>query len=86
MIIGQVVGSVWATRKEESLNGLKLLVVKPLEKNNSTMVAVDKIGAGIGDNVLVAGGSAARKVLDNKDCAVDATIVGIIDEMELEEF
>ncbi len=87
MIIGKVVGNVWATRKEEALNGLKLLVVKPIDYYNDeksqTFVATDNIGAGIGETVLVVTGSSARKAIDKADAPVDATIVGIIDEVEV---
>lgn len=82
MIIGEVVGSVWATRKEESLTGLKLLMVKTMDEQQRTIVAADQIGAGMGDKVLVSVGSSARKILSNPDNPIDASIVGIIDEME----
>jgi len=88
MIICEVIGNVWATRKEDSLNGLKLMVVKRIDitdtsiDKNETFVAVDFIGAGIGERVLVVTGSSARKSLDREDIPVDATIVGIIDEVE----
>ncbi|MCF6466274.1 EutN/CcmL family microcompartment protein [Clostridium sp. Cult2] len=89
MIIGKIVGNVWATRKEEALNGYKLLVVKPIDYYNeieeNTFVAVDNVGAGIGEEVLVVMGSSARKVLDNKEVPIDATIIGIIDEVEVDK-
>lgn len=84
MLIAMVVGNVWATRKEESLNGQKFMIVQrvPLGKEDSTesFVAVDCVGAGIGEKVLVTQGSAARKALMNDSIPVDAAIVGIIDE------
>ncbi|WP_432408079.1 EutN/CcmL family microcompartment protein [Wukongibacter sp. M2B1] len=87
MIIGKVVGNVWATRKEEALNGLKLLVIKPIDyytdKEFQTFVATDNVGAGIGETVLVVTGSSARKAIDKADAPVDATVVGIIDEVEV---
>lgn len=87
MIIGKVIGNVWATKKDESLNGLKLLVIEPREyggdKKGNTFVAVDSVGAGIGDEVLVVRGNASRKPLKRDDAAVDATVVGIIDEVEV---
>ena len=87
MIIGRVIGNVWATRKEDSLNGLKLMVVRRLDSGLSerqeSFVAVDCLGAGIGERVLVVTGSSARKALHNQEAPVDAGIVGIIDEVEI---
>ncbi|MGL4307687.1 EutN/CcmL family microcompartment protein [Cetobacterium sp. SF1] len=80
MIIGNVVGNLWATRKEESLNGLKFLIVETME--NKTLVACDFVGAGIGDRVLITMGSSARKASDNKEIPIDAGIIGIIDGIE----
>lgn len=89
MLTARVVGNVWATRKEPSLNGLKLLIVEPYDPNtgakSKTIVAADVVGAGVGELVLVVGGSSARKVLGKDNIAVDATIVGIIDEVEVEK-
>jgi len=87
MLIGIVVGNVWATRKEESLNGLKLMVVQRLDlahnKLAESFVAVDCVGAGIGERVLIATGSSARKALYNQESPVDASIVGILDQEEM---
>jgi ethanolamine utilization protein EutN len=87
MIIGKVVGNVWATRKEESLHGLKLLIIKPIDyysyKEEETLVAADIVGAGVGEVVLIVKGSSAGKALFNKNSPVDAAIVGIIDEVEV---
>ncbi|MBQ9444175.1 MAG: EutN/CcmL family microcompartment protein [Lachnospiraceae bacterium] len=83
MIIGKVVGSVFSTRKSEKLVGNKFMIVRPEESMNSEgndLVAIDIIGAGIGEKVLVARGSAARIGCDMKEAPVDAAIVGIIDE------
>ncbi|WP_291325603.1 EutN/CcmL family microcompartment protein [Desulfovibrio sp. UCD-KL4C] len=86
MMICKVIGNVWATRKEDTLSGLKLMVVQRLDVANKSgeeiFVAVDCVGAGIGDEVLVTTGSSARKALDNQDAPVDASIVGIIDEVQ----
>ncbi len=83
MIIGKVVGSIIATRKNENLVGQKLLVVRPLKnmEDNCEFVATDNIGAGIGETVLVARGSAARIGCGNEKAPVDAAIVGIVDEV-----
>lgn len=83
MIVGKVVGSLVATRKNEKLVGNKFLIVEPFEKmnvNNTRFVAIDNVGAGIGEIVLVAQGSAARVGCDLKDSPIDAAIVGIVDD------
>ena len=89
MIIGNVIGNVWATRKDDKLNGLKFLVVKPINYNSSkeapVFVAVDSVGAGIGETVLVVKGSSARVSLSDEAIPVDATIVGIVDTVDIDE-
>ncbi|MGL4589949.1 MAG: EutN/CcmL family microcompartment protein [Mycoplasmatales bacterium] len=85
MKVGLVVGHVWATKKDEKLNGFKFMVVKDtLNKSGNYFVAVDQVGAGIGDKVLVATGSSARKSFE-KESSVDAAIVGVVDEIDLVE-
>ena len=82
MIIGKVVGSVVATRKNENLIGNKFLIVEPLSVMNvgkEKIVAIDNVGAGIGETVLVATGSAARIGCGVESAPVDAAIVGIVD-------
>ncbi|NLM04659.1 MAG: EutN/CcmL family microcompartment protein [Clostridiales bacterium] len=89
MIIGEVIGNVWATRKDEALNGLKLLVIKPLDyasgKDLPTLVAVDNIGAGTGEKVLIVKGSSARRALGKEEVPIDAIVVGIIDVVDVED-
>ena len=83
MIIGKVVGSLFSTRKSEKLVGNKVMIVEPVESMKNTgsrLIAIDIIGAGIGEYVLVAQGSAARIGCDMADAPIDAAIVGIIDE------
>ena len=83
MIIGKVIGSVVSTRKNENLVGNKFMIVEPVEKmaaKNSQLVAIDNIGAGIGEYVLVALGSAARIGCGKDTAPVDAAIVGIVDD------
>ena len=81
MVVGKVVGSVVATRKNERLLGSKFMIVQPLEnmKAEGRIVAVDNVGAGIGEIVLVAIGSAARIGCGVQSTPVDAAIVGIVD-------
>lgn len=88
MIIGNVIGNLWATKKDEGLNGLKLLIVEPInvktDKVDMPIVAADIVGAGIGERVLVIKGSAARHAANkNTSYAIDAVIVGIIDDLEI---
>ena len=73
MLICKVIGHVWATKKEDSLEGVQV------------MVAADKVGAGIGEDVLVVSGSTARRALGRDDLPVDCAIVGIIDTVEVEK-
>ena len=82
MIVGKVVGSVVATRKNENLTGNKFLIVEPYNNmaGDGRIVAIDNVGAGIGEEVLVATGSAARIGCGVANSPVDAAIVGIIDD------
>lgn len=88
MIIGKVVGSVWATRKEIRLEGFKLLIVQETQptgaKTNNYHIAADLVDAGKNDTVLVVRGSSARQTEDTKDKPLDAIIVGVIDRIDLE--
>lgn len=90
MIIGKVIGSIWATRKEESLTGAKLLVVRKEKIENDSVkddddivIAVDQIGAGKGDRVLVTSGSSAISINPEKNLPIDAAIIGIVDSLDL---
>lgn len=85
MILAQVKGSLVSTSKNEKLVGYKLMIVQAIENEKLTdrfLVAVDGVGAGIGEKVLVATGSAARLGITNPEAPVDATIVGIVDEKQ----
>jgi microcompartment protein CcmK/EutM len=87
MIIGRIIGNVVATRKDLRLEGKKLLLVRPItlqgEDENNYLVAVDTVGAGFREKVLVVTGSSARMAEGLKDKPVDAAIVGIIDTVEV---
>ena len=83
MLIGKVTGSIFSTRKTESLVGYKFMIVS-LQNNNGTrpdyIVAVDTLGAGINDTVLVTLGDSARFACQNEKTPIDAVIVGIVDQ------
>lgn len=85
MIIGKVIGSIVSTRKNEKLVGHKLMIIEPLRGMSASgdskrFIATDNIGAGIGEIVLVARGSAARIGCGCESAPIDAAIVGIVDE------
>lgn len=84
MKIGRVINSIWATRKADSLTGVKLMIVQLLDRPNDAegklIVAADLIGAGNGEKVLVTEGSSARNMDHLNDSPIDSIIVGIIDE------
>lgn len=89
MKVGKVIGNIWATRKDENLAGVKLLIIQPLDlitgkASEEPMVAADYIGAGEGERVIYTGGSSARKAADRDQIPVDATVVGIIDDQEID--
>ena len=83
MIVGKVVGSIVSTRKSEKLIGNKFMIIEPVEPMKGDLrqiVAIDIIGAGVGEYVLIAFGSAARIGCGMENAPVDAAIVGIIDD------
>jgi len=91
MFIGKIIGNVVSTQKNEKFRGMKLLLVQPyitkegrLQTSGSSVVAVDSVGAGVGECVLFTQGSSARLTPTTKDAPVDAVIVGIVDVIELE--
>ncbi len=88
MIVGEVVGTLVASSKEERLRGLKFLIVKivnvDLKPIGQFLVCADAVGAGYGEVVLCAQGSSARLTDKTKDNPVDAVICGIIDTIELQ--
>lgn len=87
MIIGRIAGTVVATRKDPRLEGKKLLLVRPTtlegKDEGNYIVAIDTVGAGFRERVLVVAGSSARLAEGLKDRPVDAAIVGIIDTVEI---
>ncbi|MHC1681537.1 MAG: EutN/CcmL family microcompartment protein [Clostridiaceae bacterium] len=87
MYIAKIVGTVVTTQKNEDLIGKKILIVQPLDvkylPQGNCEVAVDSVGAGIGEIVLVATESNASKVFNNPDSPIDRVIIGIIDSIEV---
>ena len=85
MVLGKVIGTLVASRKEPTLEGLKLLVVRACDVDGNPTgaiaIAVDAVGAGLGEVVLYAAGSSARQTQVTKDRPVDATIMAIVDEI-----
>ena len=88
MIIARILGTVVSTQKDERLTGKKLLIVKPINLDGTDqsgyVVAVDTVGAGFHERVLVVAGSSARLAEGNKDCSVDSAIVGVIDSFDFD--
>lgn len=89
MILAKVIGTVWATRKDEKLVGMKFQIVRPLDLKQKPkegfLVAVDAVGAGVGETVLIAQGSSARQTVLTENKAVDATIMAIVDKLDVEK-
>ena len=87
MILGKVIGTVWSTRKDENLVGAKFLIVRHLDieykPKEATVIAVDSVGAGVGEVVLVAQGSSARQTTFTKNKPVDAVIMAIVDKLDI---
>lgn len=87
MILGKVIGTVWSTRKDENLVGAKFLIVRHLDleykPKDATVIAVDSVGAGVGEIVLVAQGSSARQTTFTKNKPIDAVIMAIVDKLDI---
>lgn len=89
MILARVIGTVWATRKDEGLLGTKILIVQPVDleykQEKGFVVAVDSVGAGVGEIVLVAQGSSARQTTTTHNRPIDAVIMAIVDKLDVDE-
>jgi len=87
MQLARVIGTLVASRKDEGLTGQKLLVLRQVDVDGSdlrpTVVAVDGVGAGVGEMVLYATGSSARQTVATKDRPCDAVVMAIVDEWEV---
>lgn len=89
MFLGRVIGTVWSTKKDEQLVGAKFLIVQELDldlkEKERFVVAVDSVGAGDGEVVLVATGSSSRMTTFTKDKPVDAVIMAIVDKLDVSD-
>ena len=89
MFLGRVIGTVWSTKKDENLVGAKFLIVRELsldlKEKERFVLAVDSVGAGEGEVVLVATGSSSRMTSFTKDKPVDAVIMGIVDKLDVSD-
>ena len=87
MILGKVIGTVWATRKDEALVGVSLQIVRHIDLDyklkDAFVVAVDTVQAGVGDIVLVVTGSSARQTSVTKNKPVDAVIMAVVDKLDV---
>jgi len=87
LFLGRVIGTVWSTRKDENLVGAKFLIVRQvdlkLKDKDNFVVAVDSVGAGEGEIVLVATGSSSRQTEFTKNKPVDAVIMAIVDKLDV---
>ena len=90
MLLAKVVGNVWSTKKKDEISALRLLVIQPLGKNlkadGNVQVAADEVGAGFGELVIVTQGSPAMQAFNKeKLIPIDAVVVGIVDNLELDD-
>lgn len=95
MFVAKVTGSLVSTQKVDSMVGYKLLIVEPyrvepterrsLATTGRTFVAVDMLGAGVGDYVLITQGSSARLTPETKNMPIDTVVVGIVDQVHLDQ-
>ena len=89
MFIGKVVGTVWSTKKTPDLEGVRFLVVHPIdldkEPTRNIVVVADRLGAGVGEVVLCAYGKAARTAVGDQEMAIEAAVVGIVDRVDVQE-
>lgn len=87
MLLGRVAGTLVASRKEDTLEGLKFLVIKQLDveqaETGGYVVAADAVGAGVDEIVLYATGSSARQTVSTKDRPCDAVVMAIVDTWEV---
>ena len=89
MLLGDVIGTVWATRKDPGLVGMTFLIVREVDLDgaplDAVVIAADAVGAGVGERVLVAQGSSGRQTEVTQGKAVDAVIMAIVDRLDVDQ-
>ena len=89
MFLGKVVGTVWSTKKTPDLEGVKFLIVHPIdldkEPTKNIVVVADRLGAGVGEVVMCAYGKAARSAVGDQEMSIEAAVVGIVDRVDVQE-
>ena len=89
MFLGKVVGTVWSTKKTPDLEGVRFLVVHPIdldkEPTRNIVVVADRLGAGVGEVVMCAYGKAARTAVGDQEMAIEAAVIGIVDRVDVQE-
>ena len=88
MFLGRVVGTVWSTKKAANLEGVRFLIVHPYnldkEPNANVVVVADRLGAGTGEIVMCAYGKAARSAIGDQEMAIEAAVIAIVDQIDLD--
>ncbi|GAC1446736.1 MAG: EutN/CcmL family microcompartment protein [Pyrinomonadaceae bacterium] len=88
MFLAKVVGTVWSTKKTPDLEGVRFLIVHPIdldkEPTKNIVVVADRLGAGIGETVMCAYGKAARSAIGDQEMSIEAAVVGIVDRMDID--
>lgn len=88
MLLAKVIGTVVSTKKEESMDGLKFLLLQPIDgegkEKGGIVIAADAVDAGVGEIVLYAGGSSARQTRSTENRPCDAVVMAIVDHWEIE--
>jgi microcompartment protein CcmK/EutM len=89
MFLGKVVGTVWSTKKTPDLEGVRFLIVHPIdldkEPTRNIVVVADRLGAGVGEVVMCAYGKAARTAVGDQEMAIEAAVVGIVDRVDIQD-
>ena len=89
MFLGKVVGTVWSTKKTPDLEGVRFLIVHPIdldkEPTRNIVVVADRLGAGVGEVVMCAYGKAARSAVGDQEMSIEAAVVGIVDRMDVQD-